>query len=153
MDQELRAYLEGQFRELRTEMNQRFGEVEGSLRSEMNQRFEQTEGSFASFRAEMNQRFEQVHEDNRHTHVVLEGLRHELHLVAEANFVALEKTDRIRAEILAKMDEVSSYNVLTYQGMDRKVANLDLRVTNLENRANRQDMDVMDATRKFLGKA
>jgi predicted phage gp36 major capsid-like protein len=123
MDQELKAYLEG----FRAEMNQRFKEMEGSLRNEMNQRFEKTDGSFASFRAEMNQRFEKVHEDNRHTHVVVEGLRHELGLVAEGVSGVFEQMNAAHKEIYKKMDDLKSANVAAYRDLDVRVRTLETR--------------------------
>ena len=57
------ALVVNELRALRTEMNQRFGQVDqriGDVRTEMNQRFEQVDRRIGDVRTEMNQRFEQV---------------------------------------------------------------------------------------------
>jgi F0F1-type ATP synthase membrane subunit b/b' len=64
MDQELVQYLD-----------QRFGRIEQRL-DRHDQRFEQIDGRFN----EVNERIEEV---KRHSGVLVEGLRHELELVAE----------------------------------------------------------------------
>ncbi len=69
MDQELVQYLDERFNGLIHGLDQRFDRIEQRLGGH-DRRFE-----------EVNARFAEV---NRHSGVLVEGLRHEVHLVAEA---------------------------------------------------------------------
>ncbi|TLY25523.1 MAG: hypothetical protein E6K64_03600, partial [Nitrospirae bacterium] len=89
MDQELVQYLDERF----NRVDQRFDRVEQRLDGHdrrfegidqrfqgIDQRFQGIDRQFQELRGEMNERLEEV---KRHTGVLVEGLRHELQLVAE----------------------------------------------------------------------
>ena len=85
MDEELVRYLDqrfGQVDQRFTAMDQRFDQVDQRF-VETDQRFTRIDQRFD----EMNQRFtamdQRFDEVKRHTGVLVEGLRHEIHLVAE----------------------------------------------------------------------
>lgn len=125
MDPELRAYLDERFEQ----MDQRFEQVD--------RRFEQ-----------MDRRFEQVEETTRHTLVVVEGLRHELHLVAEA-FVGLsERMEVVQLELQKPPTWFDPY----FRELDKRIEGVARRVTSLETYVEQRRGDIMDAVRKILGR-
>lgn len=126
MDQELITYLDRHFRDtsmqieaFRTETRQRFERVESSvesLRTEMARRLSQVDQRFSQIDqrfSQVDQRFGQidqrlfqveqrmakVEETSRQTQIVVEGLRHELHLVAQGVFSAIEQMKKSSNEV------------------------------------------------------
>jgi archaellum component FlaC len=107
MDQELVQYLDGRFNELNERIDDRFGEVNRRF-SEVDERFNGMEGRFNGIEGrftEVNQRFhgiderfnevyERIDEVKRHNGVLIEGLRHELHLVADGLLMHVEVRHR-----------------------------------------------------------
>ena len=77
MDQELVQYLEERFQGV----NRQFAQID--------QRFERIDQRFEGIDRRFNEVNERIEEVKRHSGVLVEGLRHELHLVAEgfATFV------------------------------------------------------------------
>ncbi len=154
MDKELIAYLDARFKEIAQQMAVSREEI-AALREETSRRFENLEGS------------------TRHAVVLIEGLRHELHLVAESVFRVSERLERYRKESVVAFDQVKGWVEPYFRELSGHIRNLDDRaylldgrfgslgirvdsidgrVNILEGRADRQQGDVMDAIRKMLGK-
>jgi|SRR6476660_5710880 len=136
MDPDLIAYLDQRFREnaeqissLREETTQQIS----SLRKETLQRFEQ-----------VDRRFEQVEDTTRQTLILVEGLRSEVHLIAEGFLGLSDKIERWPSEAVV-FDTAKGWIEPYYRDLDN-------RVRILEGRAERQQGDVLDAVRKMLGK-
>jgi hypothetical protein len=126
MDQELIAYLDERFRETSQQI--------AELREETTRQFEQ-----------VDHRFEQAETTARQTLVVLEGLRHEVHVVAEGFLGLHEKLERYRADSTASFELVRGW-IEPYYRM------LDGRLSVMEGRADRQQGDVMEAVRRILAR-
>lgn len=133
MDNELIAYLDQRFRESAKQIEGLHAEF-SSFRVEVVRRFEQ-----------IDRRFEQVDEQNRQLHVLLEGLRHEVHLVAEGYMGLNERLQAHQSETLLKFDEVRASIVPYYQDLNR-------RVLHMEGHVERQTRDVMDVIHERFGK-
>jgi len=147
MDQELIAFLEARFRETSQQI--------AKLREETIGRFEQVDS-----------RFEKLEETTRYTLILVEGLHHEVHLVAESVLGMDEKIKRYHAEATLTFDRFEEWIKPYYkdlhsrlhdqedrvQGLGSRVHGLDERLHILEGRADRQQGDVMDAIRNLLGK-
>jgi hypothetical protein len=133
MDQELIAYLEENFRGI-------------------DERFRETSRQISDFREEtarqferIDSRFERVEETARQTVVLVEGLRHEVHLIAEAFLEVGPKLDLYRNESTLSIDDVKRW-------MEKPFRELDNRIRYLEVPKERQFEDVMDEVRRVLGK-
>ena len=133
MDKELIAYLDRRFGENAKQIEGLREEVAG-VRTEL-----------AEFREEVDRRFEQVDEQIRQVYVVMEGLRHEVHLVAEGYLGLNERLHAQQSETLLKLDEVRASIVPYYQDLNR-------RVGQMEGVVERQSRDVMDVIRERFGK-
>ena len=91
MDQELVQYLDGRFQGLdrRFErIDQQFEQIDRRF-DQVDQRFERIDQRFEGIDRRFNEANERIEEVKRHNGVLVEGLRHELHLVGEgfATFV------------------------------------------------------------------
>jgi len=137
VDHELIAYLDERFRESARQME--------SFRAETSERLDAADKRFESFREEVTRRLDHLDEQVRHTRVVAEGLRHELHIVAEGVMGLSERLAAYQSETLLKFDEVRASMVPYYQDLNR-------RVGILEGRADRQTRDVIDVIREKFGK-
>lgn len=154
MDQELIAYLDKRFQQTAELITEKIAGLQedttgqiGGLREEVGGLKEEVGGlreEVGGLREEMDRRFEQAEERDRHILVVTEGLRHEVHLLAEAY---LGMNDRLKTFQSEKM----TFEHFTLW-MAPYFRNLDLRVEALEDRAAREHMDVMDAIRESLNK-
>lgn len=161
MDQELIAFLDGRFRET----NQQFV----ALRAEMDERFRETSQQSADLRAEivslrkeMNERFEEVHETTRHALVIVEDLRDEIHLVAEAFLGTDERVTRLEKSEALTFETVKGMVEPYFESIEKRGRELDSRsvqsdvpikdlqdrVAVLETRATRKDKKVMKAVAK-----
>src|SRR2546426_8750205 len=96
MEQELVQYLDGRFNGLAGELDRRFNEV--------------------------NERIEEV---KRHSGVLVEGLRHELHLVAESLAVHIEAEGARLQAIQEQFRETRSLIHLSYEQLHQRVENLE----------------------------
>jgi archaellum component FlaC len=148
MDQELVQYLDERF----NRVDQRFDRVEQRLNGhdsrfegidqrfeQIDRRFEGIDRQFEEVRREINERSEEV---KRHSGVLVEGLRHEIQLVAEGFAMHIqvqhvqerEYHDRqhqeTRALIRSFHDELRQQNAQFQQSQDH----LRQRVENLERR-------------------
>jgi hypothetical protein len=95
LDHELIAYLDERFRESARQME--------SFRAETSERLDT-----------MDKRLEQLDEQIRLTRVVAEGLRHEIHIVAEGVMGLSESLAAYQSETLLKFDEVRASMVPYY---------------------------------------
>ena len=115
MDQELIAYFDERF----SRIDERFREASqqiGSLRDE-----------FVSFREETTQNFGRVDEEIRQVHVVVEGLRDEVHVVAEGVSGFNEQLSDFRTEVSREFDDVRGLVGSTYTELDRRIRPLEMR--------------------------
>lgn len=133
MDKELIAYLDQRFGENAKQIEGLREEVAG-IRTEL-----------AEFREQVERRFEQVDEQIRQVYVVMEGLRHEVHLVAEGYLALNERLTAQQSETLLRLDEVKASIVPYYQDLNR-------RVGQMEGVVERHGRDVMDVIRERFGK-
>jgi hypothetical protein len=128
---EMGTSIRGEMSKMGTSIRGEMSEMGTSIRGEMREMGASIRGEMSemgtSIRGEMNQRFEKVHEDNRHTHIVVEGLRHELGLVTEGVSGVLEQMNAAHKEIYKKMDDLKSANVAAYRDLDVRVRALETR--------------------------
>lgn len=159
MDQELIAFLEARFRETAQQIAASHEETTrqiARLREETTHQVaklrEDTTHQIATFHEETTWRFEQVdsrfeklEEATRHTLILVEGLRHELHLVAESVVGTNERLERYHREGTLTFDQVRGW-------IEPYFRNLTSRVSALEGQANLRHENVMDAIRELLGR-
>jgi methyl-accepting chemotaxis protein len=110
-----------------------------SLREETAQEFEQVKQRFE----QVDQRFEQVETTARQTVVLVEGLRHELHVMAEGFLGLNERVERYAEESRLSFSKVQAWIAPYFK-------NLDGRVKILEEWAERQQWDVVESVRRIL---
>jgi hypothetical protein len=127
MDQELIAFLNEHFRDISRQI--------ADLREETGQHFDQVDA-----------RFERVETTARQTLVLIEGLRHEVHLVAEAYLGLCSKVDLYQSESRLSIDDVRRW-------MEKPFQDLDNRIRCIEVWKERRHEDVMDEIRRSLGKS
>ena len=97
MDQELVQYLDGQFNGLVSDLDRRFNEVH-----------------------------EQIEEVKRHSGVLVEGLRHELHLVAEGLTMHIQVQHVQEREYHERQhQETRALLHLSYEQLHQRVENLE----------------------------
>jgi vacuolar-type H+-ATPase subunit H len=148
VDEELKAYLDRNFRELREETSRQFREAREETSREFREVREELGGvreELGEVREETSRQFGEVREDNRLSRVLLEGLRSEVQLVAEGVMGISERLEAHQSATLLKFDEVKASIVPYYQDLNR-------RVGILEGRADRQTRDVIDVIREKFGK-
>ncbi len=81
-------------------------------------RFRETNQQIAGLREETKQEIRQVY-------VVIEGLRHEVQLVAEGVKGANERLDTFKAEVAQEFKDVRSLIHLSYKDLDRRIRRSD----------------------------
>ena len=99
MDQELIAYLDQRFREVREEI--------------------------ASFREETSGRFEQVGESIRHTGVEVEGLRGQIQLLAEGMISFDQRLTGFSAEVRRDLESIRGLFFRLYEALQDRVRTLE----------------------------
>ncbi len=109
MDQELIAQIAG----LREEIREEIGGLRGELRD--------LRGELESFRAEAGGNFDRVDEEIRKAGVLIEGVRHEVQVVAEGVTGANERLDALRTEVGQEFKDVRSLIHLSYRDLDRRI--------------------------------
>jgi uncharacterized coiled-coil DUF342 family protein len=119
MDQELIAYLDTRFREASQQVE--------SLREETTQQITGLREEFVGFREETNRNFSRVDAEIRQVHVVAEGLRHEIQIVAEGVTGTNERLDAFRAEVAQEFKDVRGLLNSSYTDLDRCVRPLERR--------------------------
>lgn len=172
MDQELIAFLNEHFRDvsrqiaglreettqqiasLREETNRHFTRIDARFEQvdarfeQVDARFEQVDARFEQVDArfeQVNERFERVEATARQTVVLIEGLRHEVHLIAEAFLGVGDKLDLYRNESRLSIDDVKGWMEVPFRELDN-------RIRYLEGPKERRYEDVMDEVRRSLGK-
>lgn len=133
MDQELIAYLDRRFGETSQQISTLREDI-GTLREETHQRFEQ-----------VDRRLDKGEETARHTLILLEDLRSEVHLIAEGVVGLNQRLDRFQR------DDDFMFNRLR-GWFEPYFRHLDDRAQILEERAELQRGTVMDAIRKLVAK-
>jgi len=122
MDHELIAYLDERFQRI-------------------DQRFEQIDGRFKR----VEDRLDTLDTAIRHTNVLVESLRGDVHLIAEG-FVGLnDRFNTFQCEATLVFDQMKGWIEPYYR-------NLDGRLKVVESRGEHQQGDVLDAVRRMLGK-
>ncbi len=97
MDQELVQYLDGRFNEFSVQIDGRFNEVNGrfnEMNAQIESRFSEVNDRFSEVNHRFNEVYERIDEVKRHSGVLVEGLRHELHLVADGLLMHVEVRHR-----------------------------------------------------------
>jgi chromosome segregation ATPase len=124
MDQDLVAFL-----------NQHFAAIDQRF-SAMEQQIQDLREEFQEFRQDTVQRFERADErtgrledDVRGVHVVVEGLRGTVSLVAEGVTSVREELHLKTAELSQKIDETASFNRQAYQELEVRVRALEAAKT------------------------
>jgi uncharacterized protein YukE len=137
MDQELITYLDERFRETSQVIQQ----------------------ALQDFRKEVDERFEEVNKTTRQTLVIVEDLRDEIHLVAEAFLGTDERVQRLENAELLTFDTAKGWVEPFFKSIEERgreldarsvqldvpVKDLDNRVRVLEGRATRRGKKVMKA--------
>jgi chromosome segregation ATPase len=172
LDQELTTYLDAQFREisrqiaesredatrqvarLREEFEHRFDSLERRFDSLehrfdslehrvgiLEHRFDSLERRFES----LERRVEHLEATGRQTLVLVEGLRDEVHLIAEGYVGVIERLERYQSTASLSFDQVKDWVEPYFRDVDR-------RVGILEGRSDRLQGNVMDAIRKLVGR-
>ena len=96
--------------------------------------------------AYLDARFEKVDAAIRQTHVLIEGVRGEVRIVAEGVMGADEKLQFFRAEVKQEFDDTRSLMRSAYAQVDR-------RVHALESWRELKERDPIDLIREKFGKA
>ncbi|HEY2738364.1 MAG TPA: hypothetical protein VGK45_08160 [Thermoanaerobaculia bacterium] len=128
MDQELRAYLE----ERDTRMEARLDE------------------RFARMGERMDERFERVETDARHTRVLLEGMHDQVRLLAEGVIGTGERIDSLREETTGRLEQIQGSVDMIHKILVPRVQSLENRVKILEDKAERENRDVLDVIREKI---
>jgi chromosome segregation ATPase len=116
MDQELIAFLDVCFGETSQQiagLREEMGGLRGELRG--------LRGEFEGFRAETGEKFDRVNEEIRKAGVLIEGVRHEVQVVAEGVTGANERLDAFRTEAEQEFKDVRSLIHLSYRDLDRRI--------------------------------
>ena len=141
MDQELVQYLDGRFQNLEERfqrIDERFERIDERFEridqrfERIDQRFEQIDGRFQHLEERFERRLdERIEEVKRHTGVLVEGLRHEVQLVAEGFAVFVEgRYAQDQASIAQQFRETQNLIRLSFETTDQ----LRQRVENLERK-------------------
>ena len=125
--------IEGVRKEMSQQVDGLRGEVDG-LRGEM-----------GGLRGEMSGLRQEVREENRHTRVLMEGLRSDVQLLAETVMDTRELFARHESNVERRLGEIQALFTLSYK-------DLNTRVSILEERAERQGGDAMEVIREKFGK-
>ncbi len=137
MDTELIAYLDARFERI----DQRFERIDQRF-EQVDQRFERIDQRFET----VESRLEGLETAIRHTNVLIEGLRSDVHLIAEGSVSLYDRVERFQSEATLVFDQVKGWIEPYYR-------NLDSRLKIVEGRVEREkDVDVLDSVRRMLGK-
>ena len=129
MDQELVQYLEERF----DQQEQRFQALLDNRFTTVDQRFATIDRRFEEMTARMEERFEEV---KRHTGVLVEGLRHEVQLVAEGFAVFVEgRYAQDQANIAQQFRETHALIRSSYDHLQQQQDQTRQRIENLERKS------------------
>lgn len=140
MDQELRDYLE----KMEARMNARMDEREARQEARTDERF-------ARLEARMDERFEKVETEGRHTRVLMEGMQDNIRLLAEGVIGTSERIDALQKEAMGRLEEIKGSVEVIHRVLVPRVNGLEQRVKLLEERAERENRDVLDVLRERFG--
>lgn len=107
----------------------------------LDQRFQQIDRRFEK----IDERLDALDTAIRHTNVLVEGLRGDVHLIAEGFVGMNDRFNTFQSEATLVFDQVKGWIEPYYR-------NLDGRLRVVEGRAERQQGDVLDAVRRMLSK-
>jgi len=93
----------------------------------------------------MLQQGEELREGNRHTRVVMEGLRSDIQLMAEIVLDTRELFQKHESAVERRLEEIKALIPLAYK-------NLDTRMTVIEGWADRQGRDALEVLREKYGR-
>jgi hypothetical protein len=143
VDQDLKAYLEEREARMEARMDERFARME----ARMDERFAQVDGRFA----QVDGRFERVETEARHTRVLLEAMHGNIRLLAEGVIGTGERIDALHKETTANLAEIKGSVTSIHQILVPRVEGLEGRVKILEEKAARENRDVLDVLRERFG--
>jgi hypothetical protein len=127
MDQELVQYLDERFQGL----DRRFERIDQRF-EQIDQRFEQVDRRFEAVDRRFDEVNERIEEVKRHSGVLVEGLRHELQLVAEGLITHINvRHAEDRAYVDQRFQETNALVRLSLESTDQ----LRQRVENLERKS------------------
>lgn len=183
MDQALIAYFDERFRELDGRFDERFRELDerfdgrfreldGRFREidvrfrEIDVRFRETSQQIQALRQDMDRQFGEAGETARLTLVLVEGLRDEVHLVAEAVMGLDERLERVEGKGALSFETVRGWLEPYFKSaeersrevdarsiqLDVPVRDLDNRVRTLEGWAARQGEEVKESLIKMVAR-
>jgi hypothetical protein len=122
--------LRDEFLSFRGESTKQITSLRGeflSFRGESTQQITSLRDEFVSFREETSQNFDRADEKIRHVHVVVEGLRHEVHVLAEGLSGFGEQLSAFRTEVAHEFDDVRSLVSSSHKNLDRRLRPLEIR--------------------------
>ena len=127
MDQELVAYFDERFREMREELRQEIHGVRDELGQEIHGVRKELKQEIQSFREESGRRFEKVEEEIRHTQVLVEAGRGDIRMVAEGTYGMDERLGFFRKEVQQEFDDVRKLIRPVYSSLDQRIRTLEVR--------------------------
>jgi hypothetical protein len=127
MDQELVAYFDERFREMREDLRQEIHGVREELGQEIHGVREELKQEIQSFREETGQRFEKVEEEIRHTQILVEAGRGDIRMVAEGTCGLDERLGFFRKEVQQEFDDVRKLIRPVYSSLDQRLRTLEVR--------------------------
>jgi tetrahydromethanopterin S-methyltransferase subunit G len=149
VDQDLKVFLEG----LEARIEARFDRMEERFNG-VDERFNGIDERFNG----IDERLDKVEAESRQTRVLVEGLRGDIHLLGEGVMGVSERLEKHQDETARGFQEVKAMLAPYYRNLDGRalsleddVQHLNRRVKLLENKADRQTGDVLDAIRKKFG--
>jgi hypothetical protein len=160
MDQELIAYLDERFRETsQLIIQQVVQQVVPQVHAETREQVQGLRNEMHGLRKEMDERFKEVNDTTRQTLVIVEDLRDEIHLVAEAFLGTDERVKRLEDAGALSFEAVKGWVEPYFKSIDERgreldassvqlevpVKDLNNRVSVLEGRATRRRKKVMKA--------
>lgn len=120
------------------------------------ERFARLEERDERNQAETNRRLEKVEEAIHLTQVTVESLRGDIRLMAEGLMGFSDTMDKRSAEVDRKLDDLKASIAPVYRSLEKKVdaqyEELGRRIVVLEERAARENRDIMDVIREKYGR-
>ncbi|HEX6904563.1 MAG TPA: hypothetical protein VF789_32945 [Thermoanaerobaculia bacterium] len=148
----LREETAHQFASLRAETTQQISGLREETAQQSASLREEATQHISSLREEMERRFDKQDETARHTLILVEGLRDNLQLVGEVVMGLGEQVNRYHHESTLSFEKVHGWIEPYFRNLDLKQDGLERRVGILEDRADRQQGDAMDAIRRMVEK-
>jgi archaellum component FlaC len=167
VDQDLKAYLEAletrmeaRLDERFARMDERFTRVDERL-ERMDERFARVDERFARVDERLermderftrvDERFERMETEVRHTGVLVEAVNANVRLLAEGVIGTGERIDALYKETSVSLKEIKGSVDLIHQILVPRVHGLEDRVKILEDKAARENRDVLEIIRERFG--